>query len=370
MFRKIELYLQDLIKGRRGGPLALFLKGILCLLSWPYQIIVSIRNWAFDHGWFRRYTPPVPVVISIGNIVAGGTGKTPVTLALAQQFAQEFCVAILSRGYRSKAENLAEPIMLSRGDGPLHPPAFCGDEPYLLSQNLPKAVVIVGRDRHKASDMAAQMGAQLILLDDGMQHRHLDRDYEIVVMDGQDPFGKGHFLPRGFLREGLGSLSRADVIILNHVQDSDHYHTIVKQIACHSKAKVVGTKIHIAGVWNLQNADLVDLDGKEVALFCGIAHPEYFQDTVNSLGAHVIQQYVVPDHREFSPDAFKEFAEDALKNGAEWLICTEKDKVRLDTNSTVNYPIAWVQMRLTVVEGLEAWECFVQKAKDDLLRRI
>jgi tetraacyldisaccharide 4'-kinase len=369
MFRKIELYLQELIKGRHNGPLALLIKAILCMLSWPYQMIVCARNWAFDYGWMRRYTPPVPVVISIGNIVAGGTGKTPVTLALAQQFADKYSVAILSRGYRSKAENLAEPIVLSKGEGPIHPPAFCGDEPFLLSENIPKAVVIVGKDRHKASDMAAQAGAQLILLDDGMQHRHLDRDYEIVVMDGHDPFGKGHFLPRGFLREGLSSLARADLIVLNHVRDSDHYHTVVKQIACHAKAKVVGTKIQVAGIWDLTGNKIACIQGRKVALFCGIAHPEYFQETIRGLEADIIAQHIVPDHREFPLEDFREFADAALRDGAEWLLCTEKDKVRLEKRLIENYPIAWIQMRLSVVEGQDAWNHFLAKAKADLIRR-
>lgn len=369
MFRKIELYLQELIKGRHNGPLALMIKAVLCMLSWPYQVIVFARNWAFDNGWKRRYTPPVPVVISIGNIVAGGTGKTPVTLALAQQFADKYSIAILSRGYRSKAENLAEPIVLSRGEGPIHPPAFCGDEPFLLSENIPQAVVIVGKDRHKASDMAAQAGAQLILLDDGMQHRHLDRDYEIVVMDGHDPFGKGHFLPRGFLREGLSSLSRADLIVLNHVRDSDHYHTVVKQIACHAKAKVVGTKIQVAGIWNLLGKRVGSLSGMKVAVFCGIAHPEYFQETVKGLGGEIVCQYIVPDHREFPLEDFREFADEALDAGVEWLLCTEKDKVRLDKSLMGDYPIAWIQMSLLVVEGHEAWNTFLDKAKSDLVRR-
>lgn len=370
MLRKCEVYLQELIKGRRYGPIALIIKGGLCLLSWPFQVIVTARNWAFDYGWFRRYTPPVPVVISIGNIVAGGTGKTPVTLALGQQFISDFSIAILSRGYRSRAENLAEPVMLSQGEGPLLHPSFCGDEPYLLSENLPKACVFVGKDRHKASIMAAQSGAQLILLDDGMQHRNLERDYEVVVMDGHDPFGKGHFLPRGFLREGLSSLGRADLIVLNHVRDKDHYQTIVEQIACHTTAQVVGTKIQVAGVWTLEGSKIETIESKKVALFCGIAHPEYFQETVRSLGAEIIDDHMVADHSEFTEEEFREFADSALAKGAEWLLCTEKDKVRLDSSMIEGYPIAWVQMRLKIVEGESAWNAFVEKAKKDLERRI
>src|SRR5271155_4754947 len=129
MLREAELYYVDLINGKRRGPFAFILKFFLLILSWFYRLLIFCRNWAFDHGWMKRYSPPVPVVISIGNIVAGGTGKTPVTLMLAKAFCDEFTIAILSRGYRSKAEKLPVPIVLSRGDGPLHAPSYCGDEP-------------------------------------------------------------------------------------------------------------------------------------------------------------------------------------------------------------------------------------------------
>ena len=112
----------------------------------------------------------------------------------------------------------------------MHPASFCGDEPYMLAQNLPKAFVFVGKDRHKTSSMAAKAGAQLILLDDGMQHRRLARDFDLVVLDSYDPFGQGYFLPRGFLREGMQSLSRADLIILNHVYDHAKFLELRQQI--------------------------------------------------------------------------------------------------------------------------------------------
>ena len=223
MMKKMELYLKQVISGRQKGVWALCIKAILLPLSWLYRFFIYCRNWLYDRGWMRRYVPPVPLVISVGNIVAGGTGKTPVTLMLAEVFYGRFKPAILSRGYRSKAEKLVAPIFLCEGEGPLFPASYCGDEPYLFAKRLPKALVIVGRNRRKASVLAAKAGAQVILLDDGMQHRRLAKDFEVIVVDAGNPFGNGYFLPRGFLREELHALKRADLIFVNHLEHLEQW---------------------------------------------------------------------------------------------------------------------------------------------------
>lgn len=370
MFEYLEIYFLDLIKGKRKGLLACILKVVLRFFSWIYQFLVACRNWAFDHGWVRRYSPPIPVVVSVGNIVAGGTGKTPVTLMLAREFYNDVPLAILSRGYRSKAEKLSAPIVLSRGQGPMHPASFCGDEPFMLAQNLPKAFIFVGRDRYKTSNMAAKAGVQLVLLDDGMQHRRLARDFEVVVMDACDPFGQGYYLPRGFLREGLKSLSRADLIILNHVHDHDRYIATCQKIARYTTAPVVATKTEVEGILDLSGNVVLTIQNKRVGIFCGIAHPDYFENTVRNLGAHVVDRYVIPDHKDYDPEALLAFAKHCAEHGAEILICTEKDRVKLVDSLALALPVAWIRMRLTIVEGQSAWDAFIQRAKADLSRRL
>jgi tetraacyldisaccharide 4'-kinase len=367
---KLELYFLDLIKGKRRGIIALFLKFWLRFFSWIFKFIVLCRNWIFDQGWLRRYYPPVPMVISIGNIVAGGTGKTPVTLMLANEFYNEFTIAILSHGYRSQAERLSSPVILSKGEGPLHSAQYCGDEPYLISQNLPKAWVIVGKDRNKSSNMAARMGAQILVLDDGMQHRRLARDVEVIVMDLLDPFGQGYFLPRGLLRDSISSLKRADLIILNHVYDRERFAKVKEIIERYSKAPIVGTKMEVIEVFDSQNNAIASLKNRQVGIFCGIAHPEYFQHTIHTLGAQIIDSYFLPDHSNFESSALIRFVENTLKKGAEYIICTEKDRVKLEQTLVNTLPIAWVQMRLRLVEGDLYWKNFIEKAKTDLSKRI
>lgn len=370
MQKHVENYFLKVITGKKKGMIASFFKLFLWLLSWPYWMIISCRNWVFDRGWLRRYYPPVPVVMSIGNIVVGGTGKTPVTLMIAQEFYSEFMIAILSRGYRSQAERLSTPIVLSKGEGPMQSAFFCGDEPFLLAQNLPKACVIVGKDRHKASDMAAKAGAQLILLDDGMQHRRLARDFEIVVMDTCDPFGQGHFLPRGLLREGLSSLSRADLIILNHSNNNDKFLDLKQQLVGYTKAPIVGTKMEVDQIMDFGGEQISSLKGKKVGIFCGIAHPEYFYQTVVQQGGEIVDTAFTGDHRGFEPSALAAFARKCKEKGAEILVCTEKDKVKISDVVGIELPVAWLKMRLNLVEGHHEWQNFMDKVRGNLKKRI
>ena len=363
MLSKFEIYLKEIICGKRKGFIPNLVKLILRPLSWCYRLGSTIRNWVYDQGWMRRYVPPVPLVISIGNIVAGGTGKTPVTLLFAQSFYEKFPLAILSRGYRSKAEKLDHPVVLCTGHGPLYPAAYCGDEPYIFAQRLPKAHVIVGGNRQKASCLAAKAGAQVILLDDGMQHRRLARDFDVVVVDVGDPFGQGYFLPRGFLREDIRSLSRANLIILNHILQSEQFETVKNQLHEYTSAPVVGTTWQVSGVRDLQGQTLGALKDKKVGMFCGIAHPEYFRKTLEQEGAEVVAEYWLPDHEKPAEKELERFTLVCSKKGAEWLVCTEKDRVKLKDILSLAIPLAWLQMELQVVEGQQEWEKFLKQAE-------
>lgn len=370
MLKYVELYFLDVIKGKRKGVVPFFLRQLLWVLSGCYALFVAFRNWAFDRGFLRRYTPPVPVVISIGNIVAGGTGKTPVTLMLAQEFYGDVPLAILSRGYRSKAETLKVPLVLSCGQGPMHLASYCGDEPFMLAQNLPKAFVYVGKNRHEAANMAAKAGARLILLDDGMQHRHLARDLDLVVIDACDPFGQGFFLPRGLLRDNISSLKRAHLVVLNNVHDSDRLSAMRKQLSKWTKAPLVATRPDVLEIYDLQDQPVPSINGRRVGIFCGIAHPDYFENTIVNQGAHIVSRHFMADH---SVDGFQElrsFAQECAAQGAEWLVCTEKDRVKLTGSLDLGMPVAWLKMQLVIVEGQEEWNAFVARAKSDLANRL
>ena len=360
-----ELFYLRVIRKHEKGIVPFFLRFFLWLLTFPYRLAVRVRNFAYDKGWLSRYTPPTPLVISIGNLVVGGAGKTPVTLMIAEAFYLEFPLAILARGYRSESERLTSPIVVCRGQGPTHPATYAGDEAYLMAENLPKSIVVVGRNRRESSSLAAKMGAKLILLDDGMQHRRVQRDKEVVVMDLNDPWGLGYFLPRGLLREGKSGLKRADLIVLNHTGDHKAFEKLKIEISKVTSAPVVGTIVEVVGVFDLANRPIA-LKGHKVGVFCGIAHPEYFVKTVKSLHAEIVGEHFLGDHHGLSLETLLAYSHKMRSVGADFLLCTEKDKVKLSGSLDESLPIAWVKMKLKVVEGKSDYDAFIAKGREVL----
>lgn len=357
----LEQHICELIKGKKhywGIPL---LKGFLYLLSLCYATLVYFRNWVYDNGLVRRSYPKLPV-ISIGNIVAGGTGKTPFTILLAEAFAQHHSIAILSRGYKSPAEKRSFPLFLSTGSGVLYPAAYAGDEPYLIASRLPSAVVIVGRNRIMGVEMALQTGVKAVILDDGLQYRKLSRDLDIIMLNTQDPFGHNFYLPRGFLRDSPQSLSRADLVVINHYSDAKQDRLIRDQIKIFSQSPIISTKSVVKGIYN-RHKDSVEIKNKKVGLFCGIAHPESFEASALSAGAILVAKRFFPDHYPISEEDLKSFERECLVNGAEGLLCTEKDFVKMAHLNENTLPIFWLEIGLEVVEGKEEWKTFLHKVE-------
>ncbi len=350
------------IQGKSHGLAAWFLKLSLHPLSWIYRIVVFARNKAYDCGFFKSYAPNVPAVVSVGNIVAGGTGKTPVTILLAKNLLDRIPLAILSRGYRSHAEHLKTPLRLCDGNGPEYPVSLCGDEPYLIAENLPSARIFVGRDRKQAADMAANQGAKLVILDDGMQHRQVSRDFDIVVLNANDPFGQGYLLPRGLLREEVSSLKRASLVILNHVEDSDQYTSIAERIAQYTSAPVIGTEVNIESLETIDGEQVESLEGKKIGMFCGIGAPDNFERTLLKSGAIIVDKLILSDHKRADKQSLLEFSEHCQSLEAEYIVCTEKDKVKLINDTPhLPVPIVWTKIELEVKEGLQHWKDFIKK---------
>ena len=202
------------------GLLLVFLKGVSVI----FASVVAIRYFFYRIGFLRRYPLGIQV-ISIGNVTAGGTGKTPVTEMFARALASKGRkVAILSRGYRRKeapwwqrmfTQVIDPPLVVSDGKRVLLDSAVGGDEPYMLASNLPGVAVVVDRDRVKAGRYAIKrLGCDTIILDDGFQYQKLKHSIEVVLVDATNPFGNGNMLPRGILREPVRHIKRADIIFL------------------------------------------------------------------------------------------------------------------------------------------------------------
>ncbi len=358
-------YFTQVIRGKKNGLFPSFFKTIFWLMSWPYRLAVSLRNWAYDQGWLRQYQAPIPVVISVGNIVAGGSGKTPVTLLIAQSFIEERKLAILSRGYRSLAEKSSTTLILSSGKGPELSAVEAGDEPYLLAENLVKAWILVGKDRIQSANLASREGIEIVLLDDGMQHRQIARDYEVIVLDAEDPLGQNNYLPRGLLRENPKNLSRADLIFLNHIEGREDFEKAQAMIRPFTNAPVAGIRYRGWKAFDLKGIEW-QLEGKKAGLFCGIAQPERFQATAEEMGVRVIDSSFFPDHHQYSVDKLLQLANRWKAAGADMMICTEKDKVKLPSTMECPLPLVWLKIVPCVVEGADAYARFIESVKHDL----
>lgn len=361
-FASYEVYLHSVMKGQRLGFGPSLLKMGLLALSYAYRACVNVRNACYNRRWIKSFRLSEVAVISVGNLVAGGTGKTPFTLMLAKELQKKCAVAILSRGYRSAAEKKPFPALLQKGEG--CDPQIYGDEPCLLAQNLPGLPIYVGRKRCLAARLAKEAGARILILDDGLQHRQLARDFDVVMVDALNPLGEGYCLPRGFLREPPKGLSRAQLIVLNHVQDHAHFMQTQAALQPYTSAAFIGVQARLGGVNRLDSQGSESLEswhGKKIGVFCGLAQPLHFLRALKSHGLHIVAQHMAADHMAVDAKQLSILADEAKKQGAEMLLCTEKDYLKLKCPLTCPLPIAWVPMSLVVVEGQAVWQAFLAK---------
>ena len=293
-------------------------------LSCLWGFVSFWKNVLYDCRVFSSQKVACPVV-SVGNLVAGGTGKTPLIHLLAARFSH-IPVAILSRGY---------------GKIP--------DEPLLLQRRVHHAKVYVGKDRVKLAQKAARDGAKLILLDDGFQYRKLHRDFDLVMLALSDPFGKGHYLPWGFLRDHPRRLKQADAILVTGERTNcfalPHVHLEVK----------------VERILDVREKVIDSIQGWNVAIFCGIAKPHLFKKTVEGLGAKVVLALDLADHEKMEVSHIQSFATLAKKTGAVALVCTEKDFVKLDSMVEVCLPVIFLEISLVVRGGHSIWENLIAK---------
>lgn len=301
----------------------------LWLLSLLFGAVVRLRRALLAPRGVRLDAR----VISVGNITVGGAGKTPVVIHLANELlASGERVAVLSRGYGGSATGA---LVVSDGSRVLAEPAECGDEPYLIARACPGAQVIVCRDRVAAGRLAIEkFGSTVLLLDDGFQHLRLARDHDVVVIDASNPFGNGHLMPRGPLREPRSALRFANEIWLSKTDQADE-ETLGRLTAEAEKwtgRKPIASRYRPTGIADASLTTVGGpeaLAGKSVVLCAGLARPESFRRTVIGLGARIVLQQFFPDHHPFSRRELEALELARQREGAESIVMTEKDAVRL-----------------------------------------
>lgn len=364
----LELYTVDVILGRRADTGAAIYGAFLQLLSFLFSAIAQTRFWLYRHRLLHD-RPLGCLVVVVGNLTVGGTGKTPVVEKFARALQERGRkVAILSRGYKSKATPLwkkwwwglthaAEPPprVVSDGETVLLDSEQAGDEPYMLARNLPGVIVLVDKNRVKSGAYAIKrFGCDTLVLDDGFQYLPLKGQLNLLLVDKTNPFGNGHLLPRGILREPIKHLRRASYVFLtksNGERDADLESLIQRHNPGVDVIECAHRPQYLQRFGSAERQPLSFLKDRRVLAFCGIATPESFEKFLRDLGAKLVARERFLDHYRYGEDDFVELAALAAREGAECLVTTEKDAVRIPEGRAWPLPLYYLRLEIEILHG-------------------
>ncbi len=369
----LELYTIDVILGRRADTGAAVYGAFLQALSWLFSGIVQARLWLYRMRIFHDQ-PLGCLVVVVGNLTVGGTGKTPVVEKFARALRDRGRkVAILSRGYKSKAPPLWKkfwywlthteeppPRIVSDGTRVLLDSEQAGDEPFMLASNLPGVIVLVDKNRVKAGAFAIKkFGCDTLVLDDGFQYLPLKGRLNLLLVDKTNPFGNGHLLPRGILREPIKHLRRASYVFLtksNGQRDPElealiqRHNPGVDLIECAHRPQYL-QRFGVAPEAPGAREPLAFLKGRRVVAFSGIATPESFEKFLRDLGALIVGRERFLDHYRYADEDFAALFALAQAERADCLITTEKDAVRIPTNLARPLPLFHLRLEIDIIHG-------------------
>lgn len=373
-----EQFTIDVIFGRREGMWPTLFAGFLHGLSWLFSAIAQSRVWLYRQRVLHNQ-PLGCLVVVVGNLTVGGTGKTPVVEMFARALRERGRrVAILSRGYRSKAPpvwkktlwwfthtSAPPPRVVSDGEQVLLDSEQAGDEPYMLARNLPGVVVLVDKDRVKAGVYAIKrFGCDTLILDDGFQYLPLKGRLNLLLVDKTNPFGNGHLLPRGILREPIKHLRRASHVFLTKsdgVRDVDLEALIQRHNPGVSVIECAHRPQFLRRLGGDERRPLDDLKGARVGAFSGIAVPESFEAFLRDLGARIECTRRFLDHYRFAPEDFTEIFEEALALGVDFIVTTEKDAVRIPADLVCPVPVYYLRLEIEILRGAHGFDDAVER---------
>ncbi len=316
------------------------LMGVLYFFSLVYGLLVNIKLASYRLGIAKRDKLNC-YVISLGNVTVGGTGKTPTAQRLAKDIRDMgYRVVILNRGYRAKWHG--DVGIVSDGKELRMDATQAGDEAYMLAKHLPNVPVLIGAERAVTGQYAIEhFGAEIAILDDGYQHWQLKRDMDILLVDAVNVFGNEHILPRGTLREPIEHISRADVCLMTkvdqaaagsreHIRETVHKYNeralIVESVhKPRCLIPIADWYINIAG----DGVDVTEIRGKHIMAVSAIGNPASFEQTLSDLGAVIIESMRYPDHHDYSMKEMQDILHQATREGAEAIVITEKDAVKI-----------------------------------------
>ena len=379
-----EQFTIDVAYERREGRSVRLYANVLKGLSKIFNVLVQARLFLYSHRIFRNHSLGCLVVV-VGNLTVGGTGKTPVVEKFARSLAERGRkVAILSRGYKSRNEPIITkwwrmithgepppPKVVSNGNEILLDPDRAGDEPYMLAKNLPGIIVVVDKNRVRAGSYAIrEFGVDTLILDDGYQYLSLKGRLNLLLIDKSDPFGNGHLLPRGVLREPIKHLRRASYIFLTRSNGKpdrelealiEQYKPDAEIIECTHRPRF------LKEVGGAHRIELAELSGRKVGAFSGIAVPESFEQFLRDYGADIVLNERYLDHHRYTPRELDRLFDKFRKAEVELVITTEKDAVRVPATFHAGVRFYYLRMEIEIISGVKDFEeavsriCFPKK---------
>lgn len=336
----MEFDYRSIMSGQRRDAVGAAVRAGLRLASGPYGWAVAHRNRRFDSGRREVIRCGVPV-ISVGNLTTGGTGKTPIVCRLAQWFLdRQIRVAIVSRGYGRGSEQ-------------------SNDEAKELHARLPDVPHVQDPDRAGAAAVALDdFDAQLIIMDDGFQHRRLYRDLDLVVIDATCPFGYGYLLPRGLLRESIAGLRRANLVVITRCSTVEpaalnSIESSIREINATTPIIYSDHRPTTLLQYPDQRHAIESLGGASVAVVCAIGNPAGFEQTVRDCGANLVASQRLADHDPYDAKTVRKLESwiGQLDHQISRVICTHKDLVKLQTDQIAGKPLQSVLIDLEISKG-------------------
>lgn len=381
---RTENYLVSLIR-RPSLDARLFSRRVQFLLWWLKQLsrlyggVVQLRLFLYRKGIFRHHALGCQV-ISVGNLTVGGTGKTPVVEVFARELAKVGRkAAILSRGYKKQEarplrrlanwlllrEVARPPRVVSDGRQLLLDSAMSGDEPYMLAANLPDVAVLVDKNRVKSGRYAInRLGCDTLILDDGFQYLSLRHRVEIVLVDCTNPFGNGHVLPRGILREPVRNLAKADFIFLTKSNGRGTEDLRAQIRALNSRAEIIECRHcprYLENAFTGQQLPLEALGGMKAVVMSGIAVPEGFESELRARGVNLLETYRFADHHRYSQQELIDVVNVAARLGADAVLTTEKDAVRFPKLDRCDVPVWFLRVDIEILSGHEDFHHCIER---------
>jgi len=340
---RLEGY-RKLLVARDGGWKSILLRAAMWLPSLGYAAAMRVRSFCYNRGLLKVHKAAVPV-ICIGNITTGGTGKTPLVIWLAEVLRQRgLRCAILTRGYKTRKGRLS-------------------DEPAILTKSCPDAKVVVNADRVAGAKKAVEeYGAQVLVMDDGFQHRRLARDLDIVAVDATCPFGGAHVLPAGLLREPMKAFKRAGAVVMTRSNQASalHVHLAEERIRSINPNAAIARSVHVpVGVKMLKGMSLAveSLKGQNVYAFCGIGNPDGFFGMLEQMGVQLVGKRVYDDHYDYSVEDIKGICQAAAEVGADVVLTTQKDWAKTALGASheggEGIVLGYLDIRLEITDGTD-----------------